>query len=355
MYKFTFPVLFLLTALLLSGCKDSPTMPEIPVNQQAKGVYVLNEGLYSQNNSTLSYYELTSRQVLLNVFAVANGGRSLGDTGNDLVIVGNTGFIAVNVSNKVEVIDITSFKSKGTIDLGAGSGPRRIYAKDSLTAYVSGFSGKVYKIDAKTMTVVKEIPVGSYPEGMVEAGGRLFVANSGLGSGNTISVIDLNTDIVLETITVGTNPVNLAKDKNNILYSICTGRYDSADIGGAIYKINPAGLDVIDSLILPQNPSDAVVTPDNIMLVLNNYGVMKVDLGNFKKAPELFIGGMSVNSLYGVIYSIAYDPIDMLLYLGNPKDFTQNGEVAIFDLSGKEVRRFEAGLNPGCLAIVNYR
>ena len=132
-------------------------------------------------------------------------------------------------------------------------------------------------------------------------------------------------------------------------------RYDSADIGGAIYKIDPAGLDVIDSLILSQNPSDAVVTPENVMLVLNNLGVMKVDLGNFKKSPELFIGGMAVNSMYGVIYSIAYDPIDMLLYLGNPKDFTQNGEVAIFDMSGKEVRRFETGLNPGGLAIVNYR
>ncbi|MBP9122189.1 MAG: YncE family protein [Ignavibacteriaceae bacterium] len=355
MYKFTFPVLLLLTVLLFSGCKDSPTMPETPLTQAAKGVYVLNEGLYSQNNSTLSYYELTSRQVLLNVFAVANGGRSLGDTGNDLVIVGNTAFIAVNVSNKIEVVDITNFKSKGTIDLGAGSGPRRIFAKDSLTAYVSGFSGKVYKIDAKTMTVVKEITVGSYPEGMVEVGGRLFVANSGLGGGNTVSVIDLNTDAVLQSITVGTNPVNLAKDKNNILYSICTGRYDSADIGGAIYKIDPVGLDVLDSLILPQNPSDAVVTSENIMLVLNNFGVMKVDLGNFKKTPELFIGGMAVNSMYGMIYSIAYDPIDMLLYLGNPKDFTQNGEVAIFDMLGKEVRRFEAGLNPGSLAIVNYR
>ncbi len=355
MQKNIFPFLILFTILILSGCKDTPTMPETPLTRAAKGVYVLNEGLYSQNNSTLSYYELTSREVLLNVFAVANSGRSLGDTGNDIVIAGNTAFIAVNVSNKVELVDITNFRSKGTIDLGAGSQPRRIFAKDSLTAYVSGFSGKVYKIDVKTLTVVKEIPVGDYPEGMVEVGGRLFVANSGLGGGNTVSVIDLSTDAVLQSITVGTNPVNLAKDNNNMLYSICTGRYDSADIGGAIYKIDPAGLDVIDSLILPQNPSDAVVTSENIMLVLNNLGVMRVDLGNFKKAPELFIGGMTVNSMYGIIYSIAYDPIEKLLYLGNPKDFTQNGEVAIFDMLGNEVRRFETGLNPGSLAIVNYR
>lgn len=355
MKRITFPFFALLVTLILSGCKENSTAPELPIENVAKGIYVLNEGLYGQNNSTISYYELTSHQVLLNVFAVANNGRSLGDTGNDIVIFGRTAFIAVNVSNKIEVIDITSFRSKGTIDLGAGSGPRRIFAPDSLTAYISGFSGKVYKIDVRSMSVVKEIPVGAFPEGMVESGGRLFVANSGLGGGNSVSVIDLTTDRVVETITVGTNPVNLVKDKNNMLYTICTGRYDSADIGGAIYKIDPSGLDVIDSLILPQNPSDAVVTNDNVMLVINNFGVMKVDLGNFKKAPELFIGGMVVNTMYGIIFSIAYDPVDMLLYLGNPKDFIQNGEVAVFDMSGKEVRRFESGLNPGSLAIVNSR
>lgn len=352
--KFLLPV-FGLLALFIAGCSDTSTNPVIPVEQVNKGVYVLNEGLYSQNNSSLSFYELTSKKVFNNVFQIANVGKPLGDTGNELVISGKTGFISVNVSNKIEIIDVNTFRSKGSLDLGAFSGPRRIYAKDSITAYITAFSGKVYKINAQSLTIEKEIAVGSFPEGILEHNGKLFVTNSGLGGGNTVSVIDLATDAVVKTIKVGTNPINLVKDNSNFIYVVCKGRYDSSDIGGALYKIEPSGFEVTDSLVITQNPEDAVVTPENILFLTNNLGVLKIDLNNLSGGSSLLIDGMRVNNIYSFIYSLSYDPVDRLLYLGNPKDFTQNGEVAVFDPEGNEIHRFEVGLNPGCITIINYR
>ncbi|MCA0387741.1 MAG: hypothetical protein LCH52_04535 [Bacteroidetes bacterium] len=347
---------FLIVAILtITGCSDTSTNPVVPVEQVNKGVYVLNEGLYSQNNSSLSFYELTSKKVFQNVFQTANTGKPLGDTGNEIIISGKTGFITVNVSNKVEIIDVNTFKSKGSIDLGAFSGPRRIYAKDSVTAYITGFSGKVYKINTQSLSIEKEITVGSFPEGILEHNGKLLVANSGLGGGNSVSVIDMATDAVVKTIKVGTNPINLVKDNNNFIYTVCKGRYDSSNIGGALYKIDPSGFEVMDSLVITQNPEDAVVTPENVMYLTNNLGVLKVDLNNLSAGSTLVIQGMQVNTIYGFIYSMSFDPIDRLLYLGNPKDFTQNGEVAVFDLQGNEIRRFDTGLNPGSIAIINYR
>jgi YVTN family beta-propeller protein len=354
--KYIFLIIFsILQIFIISGCSDNSTNPITPIDPANRGVYVVNEGLYSQNNSSLTYYEFTSKKVVQNVFSTANSGKNLGDTGNDIVISGKTGFVSVNVSNKIEIFDVNTFRSKGTIDLGANSNPRKIFAKDSITAFVTGFSGKVYKINTQSLSIEKEITVGSFPEGIVEANGKLFVANSGLGSGNSISVIDLGTDRVVSTIKVGTNPINLVKDVNNFVYSICTGRYDSADIGGALYKIDPSSNEVLDSMIIKQNPGKAVVTEQNVMFILNNFGVLRVDLNNLSAGSKSFVNGMTINSLYGVVYSIAYDPIEMLLYFGNPKNFTQNGEIAVYNLQGIEVKRFDSGLNPGSMSIINYR
>ncbi len=344
---------FLLLILLTGGCTENPVGPAAPAVQANKGVYVLNEGLYSQNNSSITYFDLATKTATQNVFEAANG-RSLGDTGNELVVSGKTGFITVNVSNKVEIIDMNTFRSKGSIDLGAFSGPRRVWAKDSVTAYVTGFSGKVYRINASTLSVEKEIAVGNYPEGIIEHNGKLLVANSGLGGGNSVTVIDLATETVVKTITVGTNPINMVKDRNNFIYAICTGRYDSSDIGGAFYKIDPNAFTVTDSIIITQNPQDVVVTQENMAYFVNNLGIMKLDLNKVAPVPELVISGMNINSFYGISYALSYDPVDRLLYIGNPKDFMQSGEVAVYDLQGNEVRRFNTGLNPGCIAIVNY-
>jgi YVTN family beta-propeller protein len=67
-------------------------------------------------------------------------------------------------------------------------------------------------IDPNTNTVVDTITVGSLPVGVAVSptgpeAGDIYVANE--GSGN-VSVIDPTTNTVVDTITVGTNPFALA-------------------------------------------------------------------------------------------------------------------------------------------------
>lgn len=339
--------------LILTGCKDSssPVIPSIPgVN---KGLYILNEGLFGQNNSSISFYNYTNDSIYNNLYSIANGGMDLGDTGNDIVISGSTGFIAVSVSNKIEIIDVNTFKSKGFIDLGSTGAPRRIWAKDSTTIYVTSLAGEVLKLNTISKTIEKRIAVGEYPEDIKEQNGRLFVANSGFGSGNTVTVINLASETVEKTIEVGINPVNLVADGIFTVYAVCTGRYDQSDSGGALYKINSNTLNVTDSIILTQNPADAVINSLNEMMIINNMGVIKVNLTNFSLIPGIFIDGMSVNSIFGIIYNITYDGKNGRIYLANPKDFQQSGEIVIYDNAGIERGRKGTGINPGAFFIIN--
>ena len=63
-----------------------------------------------------------------------------------------------------------------------------------------------------SQTAVTSITVGSAPSGVAVSpdGSSVWVANSGNGSGNTISRINTSTNLVTDTITVGSAPVGVA-------------------------------------------------------------------------------------------------------------------------------------------------
>ena len=67
-------------------------------------MYILSEGLFNQNNSSLARYSFNRQRCTNNYFS-ANNQRRLGDTANDIAIYGNKIYVVVNVSSTVEVID----------------------------------------------------------------------------------------------------------------------------------------------------------------------------------------------------------------------------------------------------------
>ena len=345
--------LILLTFMVLIfiiGCdKDDPPIL-IPPSVSSIGVYVVNEGLFGQNNAGLSYKNLEDGTVTNNVYSSANNGNPLGDNANSMTIFGSKGYIAVDNSNKVEIINSDDFNSFGFIDLGMNGSPREIYVKDENTAYVTSLNlDQVAKLDLQTKTVTTRINVGRKPEGIKGANGKLFVANSGFGFDNTVSVIDMASDMVVATLQVGLNPRFVLNGFDNFIYVVCTGSFSDTTIFSGIYKIDPAANVVVDSVQVKKNPGEACFTEINKMLVINNDGVVNVDLATKSVSP--LISGTAVNSFFGVIYSISYDLLRATIYCGNPKDFTQNGEVVTFDVNGNETGRFNVGLNPGTIVI----
>jgi YVTN family beta-propeller protein len=342
-------LIVLLLVFIISCDKEDPPIL-VPPSASSIGVYVINEGLFGQNNAGLTYKNLEDGMVTNNAYSSANNGNPLGDNANSMTIFGSKGYIAVDNSNKVEIINLDNFISNGFIDLGMNGSPREIYVKDENTAYVTSLNlDQVAKLDLQTKTVTTRINVGSKPEGMKGESGRLFVANSGFGFDNTVSVIDMASDMVVATLQVGINPRIVLNGLDNFIYVVCTGSFSDTTIFSGIYKIDPVANTVVDSIQVKKNPGEACFVDANTILVINNDGVVKVDLTTKSVSP--LISGMAVNSFFGVIHSISYDLLRATIYCGNPKDFTQNGEVVTFDVNGTETGRFNVGLNPGTIVI----
>lgn len=341
-----------MTFFFFAGCEDD-VIGDPPPPSVSKGIIVVNEGVFGQNNAGITYHNFENGTTTQNIYASANSGSVLGDNANSIFTFNGKGYIAVDNSNKIEIVDLLNFKSLGFINLGAGGSPREIIILDSTTGYVTSlYSNSVIKFNPSTKSVIKNISVGNYPEGIVYSNGKLFVANSGFGNSNTISVIDVASDAVVKTLQVAANPRIMFKDNAGNVYAVCSGLYTDSTGRGGIFKISSSTATVTDSIIVYKNPGEAALVDNNTIIVVNNNGAFKVNLASRIVADTAFVSSIKINPTFGVIYSIAYDELRGKLYFGNPKDFQQNGELVEFDLNGKELNRIPTGINPGTIHIL---
>jgi DNA-binding beta-propeller fold protein YncE len=60
------------------------------------------------------------------------------------------------------------------------------------------------------------------------------------------------------------------------------------------------------------------------------------------------VGGTPFSTIIG--YGIAYDDATDLLYVTDPRDYIQPGDVYIINTNGATVRQFTGGIIPGAIA-----
>ena len=261
--------LFLLASaiLMVFACQKNPVEGTVDTTSvffsSASKIYVLNEGGMGANNASLDFFTPSDGSYTTGAFKKANpsvnGG--LGDVGNDICVIGNEVWIAVNNSGIVEVISAADEKEIAAIEVPT---PRSI-AFDANYAYVTSWAGaysnylnpedysnpkgQVYRIDLKTKTVAGSVEVGYQPEGIAHYNGNLYVANSGglclppsYEYDNTVSIIETATFTVKSTVSVQVNLQKVFADSYGNIYVSTFGDYYSVHSG--LYMMNADGSNV---------------------------------------------------------------------------------------------------------------
>ena len=147
-------MLALAASALLFSCNNNGGSVTIP-SPKTQGYWILGEGSFGVDNSTLYYYDL-STQTATNRFETANPEAVLGNTANDMKVYGSKLYVAVDMSNKVVVLNASTGEILQEIDMGTEDGLRReprnvTYAAGKV--YVSLYSGQVARIDTTTFAV----------------------------------------------------------------------------------------------------------------------------------------------------------------------------------------------------------
>lgn len=337
---------FTLLAFIAASCED----PIKPIDgSDQKGIYILNEGGFNMNNSSISFYDFKTGNVINDIFLQENN-RGLGDVANDLKQYGTKLYCVVNNSEQVEILNFSNAKSIKRISF-VGKQPRNIEFYQN-KAYVTCFDGTVVRIDTTTLLIDASVQVGSNPEGICFANNKMYVANSGgLNSPNTsttVSVVDPNSMTVIKTITVAIGPRLLKADSFGDIYVACTGNYGS--VPASFHRINSQTDEVVQNFNLPVQ--SFAISGTLIYLYSYNFSdhskwFKVLDINTKTIINESFItDGTQILIPYG----IAIDPLTHDVYIMDAVDFTSTGDVYCFNPNGTKKFKFEVGVNPnGCI------
>jgi len=331
---------------ILASCKKGKD-PEFTLPTQ--GVYVLNQGNFNQNNSTLTYYDYRAKTTTPDLYQSANGSK-LGDTGNDVGVYGSKMYIIANNSNRVNITDAKTAKLTKQITIAQ---PRFVVFYDK-NAFVTSYNGTVSVIDTASLNITKTITVGRNPEQMAISNAKLYVANSGGLDPNynfdkTVSVIDLTTLTETKRITVTDNPISLAADGYNNIYVISLGNY--ADV--------PAGLTVINATTDVVRSKPVVNLGYNIPIAAHGDYVYfpttdnKIALFNAKTQTLERANFITDATAVTTPYAISFDNLTGYLFIADAKDYSSNGSLYAYDANGKRAYTVTTGINPGKIAFIN--
>lgn len=360
MKQFRLKNLLIATALIsgLAACtkdRDEPT----PIDQPAEraGLYVLNEGNINANNSTLTYYNYSSKATVADQFNVANNVK-IGDTGNDAQVYGSKLYITVNVSSTVEVVDAKTAKSVKRVSIVNGTTARqpRYVVFNKNKAFISCYDGTVAVMDTATLAIEKYITVGRNPEQMVVSNGKLYVANSGgldaytaVGPDKTVSVIDLSTLTEIKKIAVPANPINIAADSYGDVYVISYGTdYPAKPL---LTVINNSTDAVKASNSIDAGYASSFVINGDLAYYLTDKNVVKVY--NVKAEGVAKDNFVTDGTSFTTGYELAVDGQTGEVFVTDAKDYASNGSLTAFDKNGKKKYSITTGINPGAIVFIN--
>lgn len=341
--------IIMLLMLLLSCSKDKEFGEVNTENTNyiyGKGVFVVNEGNYTNGNGSVSFYNFYTHKIYNGIFDAANK-RPLGDVPVSMEFINGMIYLMVNNSGKIEVVNPDDFKSVKTIN--GFTSPRFILPVSNTKAYVSDLrSNYISVLDLQSNTIIKKIYCGKSTDRMLKYNNKVFVCNWSeyyvKAPNNTVQVIDSDLDLLIDSVKVGKEPNSMVLDKQNRLWVLSSGGYNNEEIP-ELNCINISNLQIEKKILFASkylSPVSLCINKnkDSLWFINNHIYCMTV---NDIQLPATAL----INKKTRLFYSMELNAANSELYISDAIDYNQNGYIYRFTPNGSVIDSLRAGIIPG--------
>jgi len=321
---------------------DDTTPPVVSLGDYANGILVTAEGGPASVSYISNDYSTSENNIYFNV-----NNEELGVYLQSMGFNDNKGYIVSDNVNTVVVVGRYSFIKEGSISDGLNR-PRYIAFSNGI-GYVTNWGDPydssddfVAVVDLSTNMVINTIPVGEGPEQIIAVGNKLYVSHKGGYSvNNIISVIDV-TNSTVNTIVVNDMPDEMIINNSGQLVVLCEGKpaWTGDETLASISKIDLSSNTVIETLSFADgvHPSAMGYTNGKVYYQSNNEVFELSDSAS--TVPSSAILTLDATTPYGM--AVKNDK----LYVTDAKDYASLSDLIIYDLNTKSiVNTFEVGLN----------
>jgi hypothetical protein len=302
-------------------------------------VFIVCEGSYGSANASLSILDTTQNDTTYNdVFRKING-RDLGDDAHSMTVVDSLGFIGVTNSNRIEVINTRTFESITTVENIAS--PRNIACTGG-KLYVTSFGDSSVIVLGPAYDVLAKIKLDHRPDEITIQNNKAYISNAmsskkiGIND-STISIIDLNTNLVIKHLIVGKNPISLTSEPlHNSIFIACAGSGSTKGFVAVVSSTTDQISAVLDSgtSVFPVR----IAVGDSLLAyILGDNGAIRV---RNLSAHTFF-------DISGNFYSLAVGNGE--LFAADGQDFMSHGLLRWFNTAGKERNNFSVGQSPSAI------
>ncbi len=352
------PVKLLLGGLLLASCHPDKETILPATTPGINNVFVLSEGQFQAGDAAVSLFDKGTKTVVPDIFRAANSGAALGDVVQDMGVQGGRGYVVVNASGKVEVVELPGFKSLATIS--ALSQPRYFRATSASKGYVTEWRGsypnylpgRLTLLNLSTNSIATangqplSITVGRNPEQLLFAAGSIYVANS---LDRTLSVVDDELGTLSTTLTVADGPKSMVEDKSGNVWVLCTGfvsyistpPYVVQASPGTLVRFNPATPNTQLRLSFP-----ATSSPDKLRINGDRDQLYYSFGGNEYQMSIAATALPTTPFLRRKFTGFGLDPRDGTLYGAISPSYSSNGRFIRYQPSGAPIDSFTVKVGP---------
>lgn len=334
---------------------DSGSKVELP----GRRAYILYEGTMGGDNSGLAFYAPDGNADFIRDIYRHQNGKKLGDTGLSMAEEDDYIYVVVSGSKYVAKLNAAGVEQcRHTFE----DTPRHVDVENGYV-YVTQYGGRVSKLDRNTLDEVDAYEGDdTCLEGIVECGGRLYVANTyryddtgAIVYNEEVWVLNAATMELEGRIPVAKNPELLWEDEDKI-FLISRDVYDPS----TWEKTTRNQLQIIDpyknNSVTKVTEATKLAEGDDGLLYLvdtdtdNSFFTYNVNTG---QVGHSFLNNAPDELSSEVIYLLEVDDETGDIYIGT-SDYVSEGTIYRFDRYGTFKEKFSAGgINPNSMLFID--